>query len=99
MQPGRPAGPSVPEIHTTPAASASDGLACAPGTAGLCSVCPSSAQFPSHLAGHELGELGEGQRGPVGTRLEQPLEDHFVEVALCAPHKELIELRSQGGRQ
>jgi len=52
-----------------------------------------AASAVPHLLCHELGELGEGQGGPVGPGQEQALENHLVEVALCAPDQELVQLR------
>ena len=51
----------------------------------------------AYLVGHEVGELGEGQRSPVGLGLKQALEHNLVEVAVHAPVQELVELQKRGG--
>lgn len=56
---------------------------------------PSGAAGP-HLAAHELSQLGHGQRGPVCLGHEQALQHHLIEVAVCAPDQEAVEL--QGNR-
>eukprot|EP00967_Tisochrysis_lutea_P086269 scaffold121462_cov18-Tisochrysis_lutea.AAC.4 len=53
----------------------------------------------AYLACHKLGELGEREGCPVGPGEEQALQDHLVEVALCAPDQELVELRRCMGFQ
>lgn len=48
-----------------------------------------------YLAGHELGKLGQRQRRPVDLGHKQPLQHNLVEVAVCTPHQEAVELQEE----
>lgn len=54
-------------------------------------------RLQAHLATHEPAQLGQGQRGPVCLGHKQTLQHNLIEVAVCAPDQEAVEL--QGKRQ
>jgi hypothetical protein len=47
----------------------------------------------AYLASHKLSKLGEGQGRPVCLGHEQPLQHNLVEVAVCTPDQEAVELQ------
>lgn len=48
----------------------------------------------NYLAGHELSKLGQRQRRPVDLGHKEPLQHDLVEVAVCTPDKEAVELQN-----
>ena len=53
-----------------------------------------SVTFFTHLALHELGQLGERQRRPVDLGHKQTLQHDLVEVAVGTAHQEAVQLRA-----
>jgi hypothetical protein len=99
--PPRPAAGPVPSVHPK-GTGAAPGVAagCVPlgaAGAGWLAGCRRRVAGVSHLAAHELCQLGQGQGRPVDLGHKQALQHHLVEVAVRAPDQEAVQLQARGG--